>query len=549
MSLSSTSVEYNNNIYHLYDTYRRPAQYSLNPVNPQQKYSSSSDLMDSHKRYAHSFSRNSISGHEKFGSKPRLDYRHSSFDEAYASRTQLSPIRHTTNLVSPRYSKAVPYANSRQMYYRNPPSQSFYNTQLPPRHYPKHNSQGSFFNLIIPQRVPVYNFTFKQQRRRHNKSEIEILEAAFAVNSLPSKEEKQRICNLTGLTQKNVQIWFQNKRQAVKRKNSEMEKKSQSPNHYSHTSSFQSRHQDSNSELNREFKFNHISTSNSLTSPSEHSYSSSLRNNAPRNEKVSPVNTRSINSMHSTPYLETHEYSISSKPEPTTLSLPNKNSTEIKPMSYSADNVEHSNKHKSYTDDFSKYSSVRPSPSTAKSYFGSEKIGCDSPIIRSMRSSIDHFEPSYPPRNSGHNGILGRDIAETSIEPCYKSNYHSLRGKNDYFMEHQDYSYHASVDEYNYGYDLQSAPPRTDGLGDNNNNNKSFPVKHLSYGHKLKDIYKNSTPISDFRSPESVMETKIEKDRNPVSNSQHCFTEENQMIREERLELPPIRAAFPQIFK
>ncbi|OMH82834.1 Regulatory protein PHO2 [Zancudomyces culisetae] len=78
-------------------------------------------------------------------------------------------------------------------------------------------SASDYYRTLINKPYPFSTFTYKQHRRRHKKHELELLEKVFAKNPLPSKETKLMICKLTGLSQKNVQIWFQNKRQKMRR--------------------------------------------------------------------------------------------------------------------------------------------------------------------------------------------------------------------------------------------------------------------------------------------------------------------------------------------
>ncbi|PVU92172.1 hypothetical protein BB559_003823 [Furculomyces boomerangus] len=71
--------------------------------------------------------------------------------------------------------------------------------------------------MIYSKRQPLF-MSYKQQRRRHNKREIELMEKLYKKNPLPTKEEKLHICELTGMEQKHVQVWFQNRRQSDKKK-------------------------------------------------------------------------------------------------------------------------------------------------------------------------------------------------------------------------------------------------------------------------------------------------------------------------------------------
>lgn len=57
-----------------------------------------------------------------------------------------------------------------------------------------------------------------KRRRRTSPQELQILEEAYKVNTLPSSEERSRLAKRTGMSARAVQIWFQNKRQTEKRR-------------------------------------------------------------------------------------------------------------------------------------------------------------------------------------------------------------------------------------------------------------------------------------------------------------------------------------------
>lgn len=54
----------------------------------------------------------------------------------------------------------------------------------------------------------------RRKRRRTSALELSILENEFSKNSKPTKEQRNDICKRVGMTEKAVQIWFQNKRQS-----------------------------------------------------------------------------------------------------------------------------------------------------------------------------------------------------------------------------------------------------------------------------------------------------------------------------------------------
>ncbi|CAN6674519.1 hypothetical protein TRVA0_055S00694 [Trichomonascus vanleenenianus] len=57
----------------------------------------------------------------------------------------------------------------------------------------------------------------RRKRRRTSPTELSILESEFSQCIKPSKEDRERIARLVGMTEKAVQIWFQNKRQAYRK--------------------------------------------------------------------------------------------------------------------------------------------------------------------------------------------------------------------------------------------------------------------------------------------------------------------------------------------
>jgi hypothetical protein len=57
----------------------------------------------------------------------------------------------------------------------------------------------------------------KKRRHRMTKDEVQRLEVYFARNPLPKANERAQIANELGLTERHVQVWFQNKRQSQRR--------------------------------------------------------------------------------------------------------------------------------------------------------------------------------------------------------------------------------------------------------------------------------------------------------------------------------------------
>ncbi|ORY05214.1 Homeodomain-like protein, partial [Basidiobolus meristosporus CBS 931.73] len=57
----------------------------------------------------------------------------------------------------------------------------------------------------------------RKPRRRTNKEEQAILEEAFQVNHRPSSEIKEQLARQLNMNLRTVQIWFQNRRQSLKK--------------------------------------------------------------------------------------------------------------------------------------------------------------------------------------------------------------------------------------------------------------------------------------------------------------------------------------------
>lgn len=58
----------------------------------------------------------------------------------------------------------------------------------------------------------------KAKRKRASPWQLEILRDAFITCQFPSMEERRRLAGSVGMTERAVQIWFQNSRQAAKEK-------------------------------------------------------------------------------------------------------------------------------------------------------------------------------------------------------------------------------------------------------------------------------------------------------------------------------------------
>lgn len=61
----------------------------------------------------------------------------------------------------------------------------------------------------------------RRKRRRTSKHELSILQQEFGFNPTPSKARRIYLAQQCNMTEKAVQIWFQNKRQSVKKKSSD----------------------------------------------------------------------------------------------------------------------------------------------------------------------------------------------------------------------------------------------------------------------------------------------------------------------------------------
>lgn len=72
--------------------------------------------------------------------------------------------------------------------------------------------------------IPIQNANVicKKKRKRKTKVQLAILISEFDQNPFPDKEKKNLIKSITGLTLKEITIWFQNKRAKVKKANGEI---------------------------------------------------------------------------------------------------------------------------------------------------------------------------------------------------------------------------------------------------------------------------------------------------------------------------------------
>ncbi|PRT53031.1 Homeobox protein YOX1 [Wickerhamiella sorbophila] len=68
----------------------------------------------------------------------------------------------------------------------------------------------------------------RRKRRRTSPSELSVLEAEFRANNRPARQDRERIAGRVGMTEKAVQIWFQNKRQQCRRQKSDPARRSSS---------------------------------------------------------------------------------------------------------------------------------------------------------------------------------------------------------------------------------------------------------------------------------------------------------------------------------
>ncbi|OMJ18006.1 Homeobox protein YOX1 [Smittium culicis] len=160
-----------------------------------------------------------------------------SFYEPYSANP-----RKYLNVGSPGYFRekvSSPYKYCDQESYSHPYKVPFYHAN--PSNLPRNPSSSHYYyhqpqflrhqphskNFLNSNSKPSYSFFYMQQRRRHTKEEIETLEQAFKINPMPSKEEKIELSYKTNMEIKHISIWFQNKRQAVKKK--KLENTSMSP--------------------------------------------------------------------------------------------------------------------------------------------------------------------------------------------------------------------------------------------------------------------------------------------------------------------------------
>ncbi|KAI9096917.1 hypothetical protein DFS34DRAFT_686072 [Phlyctochytrium arcticum] len=65
----------------------------------------------------------------------------------------------------------------------------------------------------------------KKRRRRTTASELGILENHFLKNPLPNAYDRELLARETGMTTRSVQVWFQNKRQSLKKKSGNTERR------------------------------------------------------------------------------------------------------------------------------------------------------------------------------------------------------------------------------------------------------------------------------------------------------------------------------------
>ncbi|KAJ3325111.1 hypothetical protein HDV06_004867 [Boothiomyces sp. JEL0866] len=57
----------------------------------------------------------------------------------------------------------------------------------------------------------------KKKRQRTSQEQLQALSALFAQNPLPTAKQRQELAAQVGMTPRGVQVWFQNKRQTIKR--------------------------------------------------------------------------------------------------------------------------------------------------------------------------------------------------------------------------------------------------------------------------------------------------------------------------------------------
>ncbi|KAK9764185.1 hypothetical protein K7432_008528 [Basidiobolus ranarum] len=74
------------------------------------------------------------------------------------------------------------------------------------------NTRAEEFNSIKPPKPP------RKPRRRTNKTQQSLLESAFQDNRRPNTAAKELLARKLGMDVRTVQIWFQNRRQTLRKK-------------------------------------------------------------------------------------------------------------------------------------------------------------------------------------------------------------------------------------------------------------------------------------------------------------------------------------------
>ncbi|KAJ1528294.1 hypothetical protein HK096_009819, partial [Nowakowskiella sp. JEL0078] len=62
----------------------------------------------------------------------------------------------------------------------------------------------------------------RKKRRRTTQEQLQVLEAVFLKNSMPSTEVRDRLARETSLPTRTVQVWFQNRRQTARKRNEQI---------------------------------------------------------------------------------------------------------------------------------------------------------------------------------------------------------------------------------------------------------------------------------------------------------------------------------------
>lgn len=94
--------------------------------------------------------------------------------------------------------------------------------QLQARGFQQQQQNNNFDCMQQPQQQPQQSRQYqavKKRRRRTSQRELEILENHFKINTLPSYTQREQLARDTGMTPRSVQVWFQNKRQSLKKRN------------------------------------------------------------------------------------------------------------------------------------------------------------------------------------------------------------------------------------------------------------------------------------------------------------------------------------------